>query len=658
MQQYYNLFIKEGFGNHLSLLYELNNNRLKSIGIKNIEHRNVISKQIYLTNLKNQTLFQNKSGVALRILFSEHKHENEYKQYLKICVQTERRAKNVTWATCCGFWQFWEFQQSKCRSSSMACEPIGNITGRYGSRKIGKSLGHVEIERCVRIKGSLKATKVNRRIYCAGVSNCLVDMDKGVLKSTVKRNKKRQKFPETGKVILRLNEAIQTRKYHVPIMVNSIEIRSTLHQINGTYKFNISQSESDQYQSNNFELKNDEDIETDCDMKSNVADDIEDYHELNIVSSDESVQMIDREHEDTHLLEFEEIQKNVKPVDFQNARETLTNMVNDIILYNDVNTYMENIDLEINRYSLFSKLKQNLLDLENVDKDILVTFYQQNELLQYIIGRIAVIIDIAFVQDILLFEHGNMNSIDQNDVILLKRHIQDMINKRIYSKSNVFSAQEEIHQPRECAHFEEKNNNKFVAITMNEIYLSLKNTIHDNTVLSSHEKSLILSNKPTKLHQYETVLLIKEYLVNNTTILRWFGNGMSDCSKATANFILFLSPEFFIDIENKNDLIESKILLILLRLFIICCEYQIMWDTDANSLCNLFIQTLRKIYIDRFDLGYVQNIYTVLNVWKHTFANANTFKSKSYTKYYCILCGNEDLFQITENIIVHIGSAI
>eukprot|EP01084_Bolivina_argentea_P093605 168335_1 len=170
----------------------------------------------------------------------------------------------------------------------MACEPIGNYTGVYGSRKNGKSLNHDQIEHSVRIKGCLKATKANRRIVCAGVSNWLVDMDKGVLKSGVEKNKKKQKFPEIGKVILRLNEAIATRKYHVPMLVNSAEIRSILHQMNDKHQLNSIQSEIDKHQSNNSELKQVENIDTYCDMQCDVGL----INQSNILISDENIHCV------------------------------------------------------------------------------------------------------------------------------------------------------------------------------------------------------------------------------------------------------------------------------------------------------------------------------------------------------------------------------
>eukprot|EP01084_Bolivina_argentea_P198134 339377_1 len=563
LDKYYDLFIREGFGVHLSMLYDLTTDRLKSIGITQTEDRNSMLKHIHLAKMKDNKSFQNKSGVALRILFSEYKHESEYKQYSQICRQVERRAKDATWATNYGFWQFWEFEQSKVRSSSMACEAIGNLTGQYGSRKVGKSLNHDEIERNVKIKGSLRATKMNRRILCEGCSDYLVDTGSGVLKSTVERNKKRQKFPDIGKVLLRVNEKIEIRKFHCPMIVNSIQIRGNLHQINVSKHLLSGGDINIEYnvERNNDNITN-QDVRINQDINVLISDHIDDMHMYKDTDEFEVKKAID----------FEDIEMNDRSPEFEDATQALTSMVNDIILYEDVTTYMQNIRIEINHMVLFHKLKDGCINVENVEESVLILFYKRNELLDYITGRIAVIINDSFVRDILLFPN-NTNSVDVEDVDMLKRHVQDMIDKRIYAKSNVFSVQEELLQPMEVVHFEERNNEEFIPISMDEIFESLTNTIRNNTILLPHEKNLILSNKPTKLHQYETVLLIKEYLVNNTTILRWFGNGMSDCSKATANFILFLSPEFFIDIENKNDLIESKILLILLRLFIICCEY-------------------------------------------------------------------------------------
>eukprot|EP01084_Bolivina_argentea_P149407 260998_1 len=454
--------------------------------------------------IDDSDIFANKSGIALRILFSEHKHENEHKQYLKVCIQLERKAKNVTWETCPGFWGFWEFQQSKCRSSSMACEPIGNITGNYGSRKTGKSLEHDEIERNVRIKGSLKATKPNRRIICEGVMNWLVDISKGVLKSCAHKNKKVQKYPETGKVLLRLNEAVNTRKYHVPMMVNSMEIRSTLHQINVKNIFDIQQLQIDQDISNHLDSNDEKDVDmdVDCNMQCNTFEDIEQQeNDEKYVGMDLECNMQCRieqqenqmSEEDKSVIDFEDIEKNTDPADFQNAKQALTDMVDSIIVYTDVNTYMENIDIEINAHTLFCKLKQTILDLENIDATLLVTFHENNELLQYIVGRIAVSIDVWFVRDILLFKPDNVDSIDKNDITMLKRHIQDMVNKRIYAKMNVWTSQEEILQSKEDTHWKSKKGSKttFVPVTMNQLYLSLTHTICNNEVLLQYEKRLI-----------------------------------------------------------------------------------------------------------------------------------------------------------------------
>eukprot|EP01084_Bolivina_argentea_P315779 547211_1 len=294
-----------------------------------------------IRNTMNKSQTTQMSGIELRLQFSEHKHENEYNNYIRICQKIERHTKEITIKVCSAFWIFWELQQGKCNKSSMACEPIGNITKRYASKTVGKTKDHKQIERCMKIKGRLKATSTNRSTLCRGVTHFLVDTGHGAVKSAAEINVKRQKYPNVGEVILRQNEGVSDRKYYVPMMVNSAQIRNSLHISDAPHEIIQSQMAIDEIQSvdeveideiQSVEMEFMHTDEVDCiridDDKSASGDIILDLTSTAIHNMKESINEIEKD----DILNIEQVQLRDKQSKFMEADENTFPFTQDIII--------------------------------------------------------------------------------------------------------------------------------------------------------------------------------------------------------------------------------------------------------------------------------------------------------------------------------------
>eukprot|EP01084_Bolivina_argentea_P238351 400447_1 len=169
-------------------------------------------------------LNKDEQGKRLKANFGEHYHEEEYNEYICDAQTIEEGAKMILKNKCNNFLRYWEYGQNKIFSSSGFMEGIGNYLG--GAMHCGAS-NHETVEMNATIASHCNSSECICRNMCKGVSDHLVDIGRGCIKSKETHNVKRRKYQDKSKAMIRMNKG-KDNKFTTAFEMKASEVRAGL----------------------------------------------------------------------------------------------------------------------------------------------------------------------------------------------------------------------------------------------------------------------------------------------------------------------------------------------------------------------------------------------------------------------------------------------
>eukprot|EP01083_Nonionella_stella_P178870 633269_1 len=119
----------------------------------------------------------------------------DHKEYQPILIAIERIAMEslIIVNNFVQFKTFWDFEQSKKRSSSAWCEPLGSKINKICKKPSGRTPGPQLVDEALIIQTHCDWSQGSINIIASSIANALVDSNKGIRSSGAKHNIKRRK---------------------------------------------------------------------------------------------------------------------------------------------------------------------------------------------------------------------------------------------------------------------------------------------------------------------------------------------------------------------------------------------------------------------------------------------------------------------------------